>query len=211
MGLYRRLYRRARGRGIREDTTSLRRGTGERATVLFLDLRDFSGFALAEDANLVTLTLNQIFAELADVLQRHDIVVNQHLGDGFMALVRGDDHARRAVAAGLDMHETLTAFNRPRRVLGLPLLEPRIGVATGDVYLANVGTHRKIDFTAIGPTTNLAARLQAEALPASVCVPEATYARIRDQFTVANEEGRLTHPKGMGEVRVWDVVGLGRV
>lgn len=205
--LHRRLYRRARGRGIREDTTSLRRGSGERVTVLFLDLRDFSGFALAEDANLVMVTLNQIFAELAEVLERHAIVVNQYLGDGFMALVRGDDHARRAVAAGLDMHETLTAFNRPRRVLGLPPLQPRIGAATGDVHLANVGTHRKIDFTAVGPTTNLAARLQGEAMPASVCVPEPTYTRIRSEFAVASEDGRLTHPKGMGEVRVWDVVG----
>jgi class 3 adenylate cyclase len=175
--------------------------------VLFLDLRDFSGFALEEDANLVMLTLNQIFADLAEVLERHDIVVNQYLGDGFMALVRGEDHPRRAVAAGLDMHEALKGFNRPRRALGLRLLEPRIGVATGDVHLANVGTHRKIDFTAVGPTTNLAARLQGEAIPASVCVPEPTYARVRGQFSVANEAGRVANPKGMGEVRVWDVTG----
>ncbi len=177
--------------------------------MLFLELRDFGGYAQAEDANLVMVTLNQVFAALAQVLERHEIGVNQYRGDGFMALVRGDDHARRAVAAALDMLDALQAFNRPRRVLKLPLLDAQIGIATGDVHLGNVGTHRKVDFTAVGPATNHAARLQAEALPGAVCISEATYARIHGQYAVADESGRLVTLQGIGETRVWDVVQPG--
>jgi class 3 adenylate cyclase len=102
----------------------------------------------------------------------------------------------------------LRAFNRPRKVLGLPLLEARVGLATGDVCFGNVGTHRKVDFTAVGPTTNLAARLQGEALPGeAVCVPWATYKAVKDEVEVKASEGRMVRPKNMEDTRVWDVVG----
>jgi class 3 adenylate cyclase len=206
--LYRQRYQRARGRGIREDTFSLRHGSGEKATMMFFDLRNFSGYSLEEDASQVLLTLNQVFARVGRVLERHEIVVNQYLGDGFMALVRGRDHARRAVAGALDVLGALRAFNRPRRVLALPLLEARIGLATGDVCFGNVGTHRKVDFTAVGPTTNLAARLQGEAIPGeAVCVSEATWKAVKDEVEVKKADGRVAKPKNMDEVRVWDVIG----
>jgi class 3 adenylate cyclase len=206
--LYRRLYRRARGRGVPEGTSSLRHGSGEKATMMFFDLLNFSGYSLVEDASQVLLTLNQVFARVGRVLKRHEIVVNQYLGDGFMAIVRGRDHARRAVAGALDVLDALRAFNRPRRVLALALLEARIGLATGDVCFGNVGTHRKVDFTAVGPTTNLASRLQGEAIPGeAVCVSEATYKAVKGEVEVKEQAGRVAKPKNMDEVRVWDVVG----
>jgi class 3 adenylate cyclase len=209
--LYQRLYRRARGRGIREEAGPLGDGTGEKATVLFLDLRNYSGYALKEDAAVVLRTLNQIYAELAAVLERHEVIVNQYLGDGFMALVRERDHARRAVAGGLELLRVLEQFNRPRRVLGLPVLQARIGVSTGQVVLGNIGTHRKMDFTAVGPTTNQAARLQAEAREDAVCVSEGTRDGLGDEFAFHDPAGRVVKLKGMGEARVWDVVGRRRV
>src|SRR4051812_4468257 len=99
-----------------------------------------------------------------------------------MALVRGEGHARRAVAGGLDLLAALEAFNRPRRLLDLPELQARIGVSTGEVVFGNIGTYRKIDFTAVGPTTNRAARLQGEAIPGAVCASQETYERIKDEF-----------------------------
>lgn len=205
--LHRRLYRRVRGR-IPEETSSLRQGSGETATMMFFDLRNFSGYSLAEDASQVLLTLNQVFARVGRVLWRHEIIVNQYLGDGFMALVRGRDHARRAVRGGLDVLVALRAFNRPRKVLGLPLLEARVGLATGDVCFGNVGTHRKVDFTAVGPTTNLASRLQGEAIAGeAVCVPWARYKAVKDEVEVKDAEGRMAKPKNMEDTRVWDIVG----
>ena len=204
--LFRRAYRRARGAGIPEDIGSLSVTQGEKATILFLDLRNFTGFSLTQDPRIVQMTLNQIFADMAAVVSRHDIIINQYLGDGFMALVRDKDHARRAVAGALEMHSVIAAFNRPRRLLGPePLLEARIGVATGDVVFGNIGTYRKLDFTAVGPTTNLAARLQTEARPGMVCISEETFHRLQDGFTYEADGGRRATLKGIGDVRVWDV------
>ena len=122
--------------------------------------------------------------------------------------MRDKDHARRAVAGTLEMHSVVAAFNRPRRLLGTALLlEARIGVATGDVVFGNIGTYRKLDFTAVGPTTNLAARLQAEARPGMVCISEETYRRVQEDFVFEAPGGRQVTLKGIGEVRVWDVAG----
>lgn len=131
--LYKRLYLRARGRGIRDDIGAMERATGERATVPFLDLRESTLFVMREDPAVVRLTLNQLFAELTEVLLPHKVVINQYLGDGFMALLRAGNHALNAVAGGLEMLEALGRFNRPRKVLGLRPLEARIGISTGDV------------------------------------------------------------------------------
>ena len=79
------------------------------------------------------LTLNQMMAELAVALEQHEVAVNQYLGDGFMALVRGADRAQRAVVAALDLVQVLKAFNRPRQVLEVPLLRARIGISTGGI------------------------------------------------------------------------------
>lgn len=203
--LYRRAYRRARGWGIRDDVAGLSDVRGEKATVLFLDLRDFTGFSLVHDPRAVQATLNQVFAQLAPAVERQKLVVNQYLGDGFMAFAREDGHPQRAVRGGLEMLQALAGLNRPRRLLGLPALHARIGVATGDVVFGNLGTHRKIDFTAVGPTVNLAARLQGEAAPGAVCVSQGAYERIKDSVHVQDERGRLVTLKGIGEVRVWDV------
>jgi class 3 adenylate cyclase len=205
--LFLRAFCRARGTGIPDVVGALDAVEGEKATILFLDLRNFTGFSLTQDPRVVRLTLNQIFADLAVVVERHEIVVNQYLGDGFMALVRDKEHARRAVAGAVEMQEAVAAFNRPRQLLGKQLLEARIGICTGDVVFGNVGTYRKLDFTAVGPTTNMAARLQNEARPGAVCISAETQRLVQGEFAFADPAGRLVSLKGIGEVRVWDVIG----
>lgn len=204
--LCRRVYRRARGRGIREDTISLRDGRGELASVLFFDLRNFTLYTRNEDPQLVIITLNQIFAELSAALDPHEVLVNQYLGDGFMALSRGPRHAQRAILGGLAMLAALETFNRPRRILGLPQLEARIGVASGAVVFGNVGTYRKIDFTAVGATTNLAARLQTEARPGAICISHETYQLVKDSFNFAASSPRTASLKNFDEQTIWDAV-----
>jgi adenylate cyclase len=205
--LAQRNYERARGRGIPASVTSLTAGQQETASMLFLDLRNFTEFARQEDALIVRRTLNQVWADLEPVLERHRIVVNQYLGDGFMAFVRGDDHDQRAVAGGLDLLAAVEAFNRPRRLLQLKPIEVRIGVSRGSVLFANVGTYHKIDFTAVGSATNEAARVQAVAEPDAVCVSAATWAGVRGAFVAREAAGRPVPLKGFGLAVVWDVIG----
>ena len=205
---WKRFYQRSRGRGI-PATMSQVESQGEEATMLFLDIQNYSGFVLSQDPRVVMGTLNQIFWNLSDVLQKHQVIVNQHLGDGFMAFARGDGHESRAVTAGLELLRVVEQeFNRPRKILNKPQLQIRIGIATGFVIFGNVGTYYKMDYTAVGETTNLAARLQSECEQGTVCIAARTYERVKNEFRFKDTEGRLVKPKNFPDQAVWDVTGL---
>jgi class 3 adenylate cyclase len=187
---------RVRGRSIRADPSSLVSGSRETARVMFLDLKGYTEYARDTDPEVVMLTLNELMTDLGVILQRYQIHANQYLGDGFMALVRDKDHAVRALSAALELRVTLEEFNRPRKVLGLRSFEARVGVNTGEVFLGNVGTYHKMDYTAIGITTNLAARLQSEAEPGLPCISAATYEEVRERFLFKTDNPRTVSPQG---------------
>src|SRR5262249_44777971 len=117
------------------------------------------------------------------------------------------NHAVRAVAAGLDLFQELEAFNQPRIVLGLKPFEARIGIASGEVYLGNVGTYDKMDYTAIGTTANLGARLETMARPKMPCISWETHNVVRDRFRYAEDSPRTENLKGLGPTPMWDVEG----
>src|SRR5262252_7416441 len=109
------------------------------------------------------------------VLEKHDAHTTALLGGGFMALLRHTGHAERAVRAALELLQVVSEFNRPREVLGLRVLPAGIGIASGAVCLGNVGSYRKMDFTAVGMPVNLAARLVREADATMPCVSQETF------------------------------------
>jgi class 3 adenylate cyclase/Flp pilus assembly protein TadD len=205
--LTRHIYSRARGQDVSEDTVSLVSGAREHLSVMFLDIQGSTEYARTRDPEEVMMTLNQMMADFAAVLERGGASVTEYLGDGFMALVRGPNHADRSVAAALDLMEALDSFNRPRVLLGLKPLNARIGIATGEVFLGNVGTYQKMNYTAIGTTANLAARLQSEAEPGLPCIARDTYNQLPEgRYGFKTGSPRTATLKGLDEQVVWDVV-----
>ncbi len=213
---YKHVFRRVRGHGAPEDTSSLHVGTSESATILALELAHFEQFCQGLDPEAVLWTLNQLLADLEGVLDRHRACVITYLGGGFLALLREANHAERAVDAALELRATIAEFNRPRCILGLPLLAARLGVASGLVFLGNIGTYRHLDFTAVGPAVNLAASLMRRADPAAPCISQETYEQVRDRFLYRAESPRQLEITGIGTRSAWDVVeraprsGIGR-
>jgi adenylate cyclase len=206
--LMRRELQRARGPAAGEgETFSLQQGVSEAASVIFLDLESSTEFAKRTDAQDLMSTLNQLMAELGEHLDRYGASVTAYLGDGFMALVRGKQHALGAVDAALDMSASVRDFNVPRELLGLRPMSVRVGVSTGEVFIGNVGTYRKMDFTAVGATVNLAARLQSEGNPGIPAISSHTQENIAEQFEFAQGSPRTVSLKGLGEQQVWDVTG----
>jgi class 3 adenylate cyclase len=199
------IYRRVRGSPVHQDTTSLVFGQHALATVAFMDIERSTEYARSVDPSTLLITLNQMMAASEEVLLRYDAIVTTYLGDGFMLLFLAHDHARRAVSCALDLHTTFTSFNEPRVLLKQTPLRIRIGIGTGEVCLGNVGTYQRMDFTAIGATVNLAARIQTEAEPDLPCVSEATYESVRGDFATLRNDPRIVTLKGFGEVGVWDV------
>ncbi len=203
------VFHRVRGRGITADTSSLTEGESEVTTALFLNLESFVPFCQGLDAEEVMRTINQLMADLGEVLERHRAFVTAYLGGGFMALVRGPGHAERAVGAGLELIAVVEAFNRPRAVLALRRLPVRIGIATGNMFLGNIGTYHKMDFTALGGAVNLASRLMRQGTNRSPCVSRETYDLVRDRFTFAEGNPRVADLTELGRREVWDVTGKG--
>jgi class 3 adenylate cyclase len=109
------------------------------------------------------------------------------------------------VEAGLDLVAAVEAFNRPRAVLGLPLIHGRIALATGEVLLGNVGTYHKMDFTALGVPVRLARSLLHEARQDLPCIGSATREQLRDRFEYGPDSPRTVAVPGMGTCEVWDV------
>jgi adenylate cyclase len=148
-----------------------------------------------------------MMADLEGVLERRRARVTTYFGDGFMALLRDERQAERGVEAALDLTAALEEFNRPRRVLGLPLFRARVGLHTGAAFLGNVGTYAKMDFTAVGSAVTLASRLLAWAEPGLPCVSRATYELVEGRFRFKHDAPRTVTPAGLDPCEVWDVIG----
>ena len=205
-----RVFRRVRGRGMPDDTDSLISGQTEPLSVLFLDLKGSTSYALDTAPEVVMITLNQMMANAVATLRKHDALVTAFRGDGFMAIFRGQQHALRAVSAALDLCRDIEEHNEPRVILGLQPFAIRIGVSTGDAVLGNMGTYDLMDYTAIGTTVNLGARLESSALPGFPCISRRTYDEVRGRFRYRDGCPRLVTLKGLeelGEQKVWDVAG----
>ncbi|MBI4588589.1 MAG: AAA family ATPase [Candidatus Rokubacteria bacterium] len=146
-------------------------GEKKLVTVLFSDLAGSTALAERLGPEAMHALLNRFFDLALDEIHRYEGTVNQFLGDGFMALfgapVAHEDHARRAV---------LTALGIQRRLPELgPDLAVRMGLNTGPVVVGKIGDNLRMDYTAVGDTTHLAARLQQLAEPGAILIGEATY------------------------------------
>ena len=139
-------------------------GTACTASVLFADVRNFTGLAEQLSARETVETLNELFGELFEAVAAHDGVLDKFLGDGVMAvygapLSRGND-AENAVASALAMIDALVAINARRKERGAPELRLGLGVTTGEVVAGTIGSPKRMDYTVIGDSVNLASRLQ---------------------------------------------------
>jgi class 3 adenylate cyclase/tetratricopeptide (TPR) repeat protein len=152
---------------------------GERklVTVLFCDLANSTPLAARLGAEAMHTLLNRFFALALAEVHRYEGTINQFLGDGFMALfgapLAHEDHARRALLAALGLQQRLR--DPAGEEATLREVRVRMGVNTGMVVVGKIGDHLRMDYTAVGNTTNLAARLQALAEPGTIRISEATY------------------------------------
>ena len=163
-----------------EDAISLA-GEEREITVLFSDIRGFTTMSEHVDPAELVAQLNEYFEAMVEVVAAHHGAVDKFLGDGMMAIfgapARRDDHAERACHAAIDMLDRLEQVNADRDARGLAPLRIGIGIHTGRAVVGNVGSPPfRVDFTAIGDTVNLAARIEAmtKELGAVVVASDAT-------------------------------------
>ncbi len=161
---------------------------GERklVTVLFADLAGFTAIAEQLDPEAVHAIMEGCFAILVRCVHRFEGRVNQFTGDGIMAIfgapVAHEDHAARALRAALAIGADLQAYEQEvHRRWGVSC-RMRIGINTGIALVGPIGDNLRLDYTAVGDTTNLAARLQQSAPAGAIWVSQATHRLASAQF-----------------------------
>jgi class 3 adenylate cyclase len=157
---------------------------GERRfiTVLFSDIRGFTALSENLAPEKVVEMLNEYLATFTEIVFKYDGTVDKFLGDGIMAVfgapIGHDDDIIRAVYCARDMQHAFDLLRQKWLSQGLPDLGLGIGINTGDAVVGNVGSARRLDYTAIGDTVNTAQRLQSVAETGQVIIGEGVYARL---------------------------------
>jgi class 3 adenylate cyclase len=189
-------------------TRSAIEGERKLVTVFFCDIANSTPLAARLGAEAMHALLDRFFALALTEVHRYEGTINQFLGDGFMALfgapVAIEDHARRALLAASAIQRQL----RDASGDGVALNEVRLrmGLNTGAVVVGKIGDNLRMDYTAIGDTTNLAARLQGLAEPETMRISETTQRAAQAHFEF-KALGRHAL-KGIAEpVPVFDLVG----
>jgi class 3 adenylate cyclase/tetratricopeptide (TPR) repeat protein len=153
-------------------------GERKQVTVLFADLKDSTELIRGLDPEAAQQLLDPALHHMMDAVHRFEGTVNQVLGDGIMALfgapIAHEDHALRACYAALAMQAAMRAYtDEVRRTQGLEL-RMRVGLNSGEVVVRAIGNDLHMDYSAVGETTVLAARMEQTATPGSIRFTPAT-------------------------------------
>jgi class 3 adenylate cyclase/tetratricopeptide (TPR) repeat protein len=161
---------------------------GERklVTVLFADVANYTAMAEKLDPEEVHQVMDGCFRTLMDEIHKYEGTINQFTGDGVMAIfgapIAHENHAQRASYAALSIQKALLEYGeKVKKKHGLDF-QMRIGLNSGPVVVGSIGDDLRVDYTAIGDTTNLAARVQQAAKPGEIWMSQETRNLVQDFF-----------------------------
>jgi class 3 adenylate cyclase/tetratricopeptide (TPR) repeat protein len=187
-------------------------GERKQVTVLFADLKGSMELLADRDPEEARKILDPVLEHMMEAVHRYEGTVNQVMGDGIMALfgapLAHEDHAVRACYAALKMQEAVKAYaEEARRTTGLPP-SIRVGLNSGEVVVRSIGSDLRMDYTAVGQTTHLAARMEQLATPGTVRLTGETR-RLAEGYVEVKSLGSVP-VKGLAEpVEVYEVMGAG--
>jgi class 3 adenylate cyclase len=189
-------------------------GERKQVTVLFADLKGSTELIEGLDPEEARRLLDPALHVMMDAVHRYEGTVNQVLGDGIMALfgapVAHEDHAVRACYAALAMQAAMRRYAEDiRRSHGLEM-QARVGLNSGEVVVRSIGNDLHMDYSAVGQTTHLAARMEQLATPGSIRLTAATL-RLAEGPVQVNALGQFP-VKGLAEpVEVFELVGASAI
>ncbi|MBW2634405.1 MAG: AAA family ATPase, partial [Deltaproteobacteria bacterium] len=165
---------------------------GERklVTVFFSDVTGFTALSEKQDPEAIHQIMDGCFKILMQEIHKYEGTINQFTGDGVMALfgapLAHEDHAQRACHAALAIQKSLTVYGRKIKTEFGSDFKMRIGLNSGPVVVGAIGNDLRMDYTAVGDTTNLAARMESLAEPGSILISDSTYRLVKNYFEFEN-------------------------
>ncbi|HEX3175602.1 MAG TPA: adenylate/guanylate cyclase domain-containing protein [Methylomirabilota bacterium] len=187
-------------------------GERKQVTVLFTDLKGSMELLADRDPEEARRILDPVLERMMEAVHRYEGTVNQVMGDGIMALfgapLAHEDHAVRACYAALRMQEMIRRYTEELRRTHGAEVQIRVGLNSGEVVVRSIGSDLRMDYTAVGQTTHLAARMEQLAAPGTTRLTAETLA-LAEGYVEARSLG-LVPIKGVAEpVEVFDLVGAG--
>lgn len=172
---------------------------------MFVDIRGFTSLVEQMNPSEVATRLNRFYDIATDAIIRHDDTLDKLLGDEVMAFFGAPlhwlDHPQRAVQTAVEiLHEVSIMAEQDRLKVG-------IGISTGEAFVGNVGAKEMNDYTVLGDTVNVAARLQGAAAPGEILVAQETFAQVEKQFS--NATRRELELKGKSDTVIAGEIGRG--
>ena len=187
-------------------------GERKQVTVLFADIKGSMEVFADRDPEAAQKLFDPVLERMIEAVHRYEGTVNRVMGDGIMALfgapIAHEDHAVRACYAALRMQETVTRYaDEVQRSHGVPVTI-RVGLNSGEIVVCAIGNDLHMDYTVVGQTANLAARLEQMAKPGSVLTTADTL-QLAEGYIAMKPLGPVSVKGLANPVQIYEVTGAG--
>ena len=159
-------------------------------TVLFSDIRGFTSMSEQMSAQDVSQFLNEYFSAMEPIVTKHNGIINKFIGDAVMAVfgepIQDENHSKNAVLCGMEMLEKVEELDKKWLAEGKKAIKIGIGINTGEVFVGNIGSEKRMEYTVIGDTVNLASRLESynKTYNTQILISSSTYENSKDIINV---------------------------
>ena len=155
------------------------------ASIIFADIVNFTSMSRKLSPSDIASMLNSFFSKMTDIVFKYEGTLDKFIGDCVMAVFgapnKMEDHAERAVKAAIEMQQSLSSFNKETGYN----LKIKIGINSGKVVAGDVGSYKRVDYTVLGDTVNIASRLESRAcLPGEIVIGENCYNFVKNKFKI---------------------------
>lgn len=194
---------------LKSPNTLMLGGTNSCITALFSDIRGFTSMSEKLSPQVVVQILNQYFADMTPIVFEYQGLLDKFMGDGLMALFgvpyACDEAASNAVASAIAMQRRMEEVNEDLAEAGLAEIAIGIGINTGTATVGYIGSRERTDYTAIGDTVNLGARLEKQAKAGQIIISNFTREAIGDNFPL-KPSGQITVKGRQEAVQIFEVL-----
>ena len=177
-------------------------------TILFSDIAGFTSWSSLKQPEEIHSTLNEYFQEMATIVFKYDGTIDKYIGDGLMAFfgdpVEHPDHALRAVQAAVEMQKKTRELKKKWEQEGRMAIKIRIGIDTGEAVVGNMGSEKRVNYTAIGAHVNMAQRLESNAPVEGILISGSVYDSVKDKVSV-KPVGKIRAKGFENEIEVYEV------
>jgi adenylate cyclase len=186
-------------------------GTSTCATILFSDIRNFTGISEVLGAEETVKLLNEYLSLMVDCIQNEGGMLDKFIGDAIMAVFGNPfphpDDPDRALRSAIAMMQALERFNQQRIENNLPALEHSIGINTDKIVAGNIGSNKRMDFTVIGDGVNLASRIEGlcKYYGSHILISEFTYEKLKSTYRVRHIDKVVVKGKNKA-VSIYEVI-----